>query len=320
MAQAAPENNFEENVIRKLYPSVEDWSQSGFFEGERGAQIHYRIYGEAEAQNQPVVIVPGWTEFSLKYIELAHDLIQRGFSPVYVLDHRGQGASERLLKNKERGYVENFYFYVKDLEKFLSSVVAPRETKNNLRLIAHSMGALVSLFYMRDHPQSFKSAVFTAPLLRIKTPETLQTFAVALSRLFSRLSGREQSFLVSARSSDSSFRPDNRLSQSAARYEFNKYLENKHSFFIRGATLKWAREAIEKSRIIRERADQIAAPLLILSAERDRVVDSSAASGFCLKAKQCRQIIMREARHEILMEKDEIRDKALEQISLWLKK
>ena len=315
---AVPEKHFNKTVIQQLYPSIDKWSQSGFLKGVSHTKIHYRIYGKDRPQNQPVVIVPGWSEFSLKYMELAHDLIQKNFSPVYVLDHRGQGASERQLKDTEKSYVEDFLFYVKDLKIFLNTKVLPRHPKKDLYLIAHSMGGAISLLYTLNHPNTFRAAAITAPMLRINTPETVQSLALFLSSL-SQLVFRHQSFLINKRTKSIPFDKNNPISHSPQRYEFNKYLENKYPFYIRGASLKWLREAIKKSRKLRKNSYKAPLPLLFLNADQDRIIDNKANKKFCLKAKNCTLITFEKAKHEILMEKDEVRNQAIKSIIKFFK-
>ena len=313
------EKEFTKVVVQQLYPSLHTWSKSGFFKGERGLKIHYRIYGQVSPTTQPLVIAPGWTEFSLKYMELASDLIQRGFSPVYVLDYRGQGASQRILNDPEKSHVEDFLFYTRDLETFISQKILPHHPKQKLRLIAHSMGAVVALLYVLSQPNTIQSLVLSAPMLRIKSPEFLQNLALTLSPLFQWLLPQHP-FLVSKRVKSKKFYSKNLISHSAPRYEFNKYLEHHHSFYLRGVTLKWAEEAIKKSRLVRQKAHKFYVPLLILVSGQDQLVDNKVIEEFCLKAKRGFLIKFPSAKHEILMEKDETRNKAIKSIVEFFKK
>ena len=312
------EKKFSKTVVKQLYPLVHTWSNSGFFKGEKGLKIHYRIFGQVSLTAQPLVIVPGWTEFSLKYMELANDLIQNNFSPVYVLDHRGQGASERILNDSEKSHVEDFLFYARDLETFITQKILPRHPKQNLRLIAHSMGAVIALLYILKQENAVHSVVLSAPMLRIKLPEFLQSLVLTLSPLSQWLFPKHH-FLVNKRVRSKKFDSKNLISHSALRYEFNKYLEHHHSFYLRGATLKWAEEAVKKSRYVRKKAYRFSTPLLILTSGQDKLVDNKAAEEFCLKAQKCALIKFPSAKHEIFMEKDEIRNKALKKLAEFFK-
>ena len=65
-----------------------------------------------------VVVLNGRTEFVERYFETFNDLTKRGFA-VASFDWRGQGGSQRLLKNPMRGYVNSFADYDKDLSAIM---------------------------------------------------------------------------------------------------------------------------------------------------------------------------------------------------------
>ena len=237
------DNHFRKTVVEGLYTSLDKWSYSGFFKGEKNLNIFYRVYGKAHPNSKPLIIVPGFVEFSLKYMELADDLIQNSFSPIYILDHRNQGASDRILKEKQKIYVENFLFYSKDLKTFIDQIVKVQNPHKKPSLIAHSMGGLISLLYLLDDPYTIQSAVFSSPMLRINIPKYLQKLSLILHSLFSF----KETFKIKTRPLNKEFKLKNNLTHDKVRYEFNKFLEQKHNFYLKKITLKWLKEAIEKS-------------------------------------------------------------------------
>lgn len=318
LSYSVNEKHFKKIVLKQLYPQIKKWSQSGSFKGVSNIKINYQIYGKNQTHTKPLVIIPGWSESSLKYMELAYDLIQHSFSPVYVLDHRGQGLSGRVLKDREKSYVKDFLFYSKDMEIFLN-IISSRHPKKKPYLIAHSMGSTVSLFYILENSHTFRSIAIIAPMLRINASEFLQNLSLILSPI-AQFFFPKQHFIFNRRTRNIFFEPYNKVSHSIVRYEFNKYLENRHPVYIRGATLKWVEETVKKTRQIRKKAHKISPPLLILSAGKDIVVDNKPIEAFCLQAKQCSHIKLKEAKHEILMEKDEIRNKAIKHILKFFKK
>ena len=66
----------------------------------------------------------GRAEFIEKYFETVRDLRARGFA-VATLDWRGQGLSERALRDPRKGHVRDFAEYDIDLETFMNEVVLP---------------------------------------------------------------------------------------------------------------------------------------------------------------------------------------------------
>src|SRR5271157_5872473 len=71
-----------------------------------------------------VAILGGRAEFIEKYFEIAGDLLSRGFA-VAIMDWRGQGGSERPLRNARKGHVDDFSHYGRDLDAFVVSVLEP---------------------------------------------------------------------------------------------------------------------------------------------------------------------------------------------------
>jgi lysophospholipase len=88
-----------------------------------------------------VSIFQGRIEFIEKYFEIVRDLTARGFA-VATLDWRGQGLSDRMLRERRKGHVANFAHYDIDLETFMRDVVLP-DCPPPLFGLANSMGGAV---------------------------------------------------------------------------------------------------------------------------------------------------------------------------------
>jgi lysophospholipase len=87
-----------------------------------------------------------------------------------------------------------------------------------------------------------------------------------------------------------------------------------------GPTVRWLGEALKATRQVLKNATQITAPTLLLQAELDNRVRPGGQDAFCRRAKVCTHVLLTGAYHEILMERDEIRDKALRSILDFLNK
>ena len=324
---AVPEQEFNKMVREQLYPAIDQWSKSVYFIGSAGIKLHYRVY-DLPSQNapikhlffdskkpkteRPVVIIPGWAESNLKYMELAYDLIKRSYHPVYVLDHRGQGGSERLLEARNRSHVEDFSFYVKDMITFMDAEVLPRHKGRNLYLIAHSMGGTISILYMMLYPSSFRSAVIGNPMLRINFPYGMENLTFWFTSLFQPFFSQWKVPIIS-RDKGMLFVEDNRATGSQVRYEFGKFIENKHQFYMEGPTFRWVSEAIDKTRTLRKYIRWISTPVLLLNGENDKVVDIEIIGELCQQNNLCSSVEINGARHELFMETDDIRDQVLKQ-------
>src|SRR5205085_1543632 len=104
-------------------------------------------------------------EYIAQYFETVRDLRARGFA-VATLDWRGQGGSERALRNRRRGYVRSFAQYQIDLETFVHEVVLP-DCPPPVFALAHSMGATILLRAAYAGHRWFDRMVLLAPMIAL---------------------------------------------------------------------------------------------------------------------------------------------------------
>jgi lysophospholipase len=174
-------NNFttESQLTSKYSTEISDFWLTGefaHFSGVNNARINYVSFIHNETSDvlnnssdtKCLVISSGRTEGYLKYKELSFDLFNLGFN-IFLIDHRGQGLSERALENTHKGYVENFQYYVDDLAVFIDNIVNPHCIGSNQiqkpYLLAHSMGGAIAARYLQDYPDSIQAAVLSSPML-----------------------------------------------------------------------------------------------------------------------------------------------------------
>ena len=109
-----------------------------------GKRIRYALFGATERPLRgTVILLQGRNECIEKYFETIRDLQKAGLG-VATFDWRGQGGSQRLLRNPRRGHVRRFAHYVTDLEQFYQDIVLP-DCRLPLFVLAHSTGALIAL-------------------------------------------------------------------------------------------------------------------------------------------------------------------------------
>ena len=130
-----------------------------------GARQAGRVSGEAAAQVGTVLICTGRSEFIEKYCPVVAELQQRGFA-VVVFDWRGQGLSQRPLRDAQKGHVAHFSDYEGDLLAVVDQVLAPFCPKPWFGL-AHSMGGAIALNAAADRPDLFRRLVLSAPMVEI---------------------------------------------------------------------------------------------------------------------------------------------------------
>ncbi len=84
-----------------------------------------------------VLIMGGRAEFIERYSETIRELRRRGFH-VASFDWRGQGGSDRLLRNPRKGHVRRFSDYRRDMDAVFAQLMP--KLPRPWFVLAHSMG------------------------------------------------------------------------------------------------------------------------------------------------------------------------------------
>src|SRR5438105_246924 len=125
------ENVFSNELAEHIQPYFNRAPTQQFVSDHGCVKIAYRIFTPEKSpaiDKGAIVISSGRTEGMVGYQELIYDLQKQGYR-VYILDHRGQGFSDHFAvkTDRERGHVDNFDYFVDDLNKFVATVVKPHE-------------------------------------------------------------------------------------------------------------------------------------------------------------------------------------------------
>ncbi len=292
------ENPTHLKKINDLYNS----GIEGYFDGANNVKIYYKIFYKPEEKGA-IVISSGRTEAAIKYKELIYDLYNNGFS-VYIMDHRGQGLSDRMLPNHDMGYVDDFENYIKDLKKFYDKFVTAQKHKH-IFLLAHSMGGAIGMTYLEEYPKDFEAAAFSSPMLGLPCPTC---------EFIGLLAGDEPKYAMGHTDydkSDETFE-NNQLTSSKVRYELmRKEYEKNPKARLGGATYQWVYKSCKQFDKIFENCNKITTPLILFSGGNEEIVDPKAHSDFIEKMKELGKNVkaykVPNAKHELFIEKDEIR-------------
>lgn len=298
------------NVILKAYNEGED----GSFSGYKGVKIHYHI-NEVPNPRGVVVLLPGRTEPVLKYAEVIRDLMAQHYS-VYALDHRGQGDSGRMTSNQQKGYVEYFSHYVSDIETFVDTVVKVRASAP-LMLLAHSMGGGAATLYLSKHPLVFKAAALSAPMIEINTGAFPEFAAYSITGgICSRGAGDSYGIGQGDFNDDLKFTDvDNDVTQSEPRFDVKMQMYVDHpELKIGGATNQWICDSILATAKMRKLKTAGQTPVLLMQAGDDKIVNLSGQNQYCNQVSTCQSILFPGSYHEILMERDSIRNEAMAKV------
>ena len=317
-AKAIPENQINEKWDQILFNFIESKGVKGQFKGEKGIRInHFKIKGKGK--KGALVFASGQGEPYIKYYELYYDLLKMGYSPIYTFDHRGQGHSQRLIKDPKKGYIDSFSYYIRDFGSFLKKVVLPEKNKN-LFLLTHSTGGAISLLYLMEgnnRHSIFNGAAFSSPLVKMNTIPIPYGFG----KWFAKTLCKSKKLCLQYAPGKAKFNAYkkfrwNPLTSNKIRWTQTQRLAKKvGDVWFNGPTVKWAHEVYKTRHLFKNYKGKIKTPLLILQADRDMLVKPRAQKKLCQEmATNCKLIKMKNSKHEILMEKDKVRNKALNYI------
>ncbi|NIF24526.1 MULTISPECIES: lysophospholipase L2 [Pantoea] len=274
----------------------------------------------APKHKRVILIVPGRIESYVKYPELAYDLFHCGYD-VVILDHRGQGRSDRLLEDPHRGHVMEFSHYVDDLETLYLQEIVTGHYQQRYAL-AHSMGGAILTLFLARQPQAFHAAALIAPMFGIALP--LPTFLATriLDWAEKRPAMRDAYAMGTGRWRANPF-GENHLTHSVERYRRNvRFYSDDPALRVGGPTYHWVREGVHAGKSIISQAEQITTPMLLLQSSEDEVVDNRAQDLFCDLMREAghpceggKPRVIKGAYHEILFEKDAMRAEALHAVT-----
>ena len=289
-------------------PTPED-AVCGQFKTSDCKLLRYALF-PAEAEHRgTIVMLHGRNESIEKYFETARELAARGFASA-TFDWRGQGGSERMLKNPARGYVDNFKSYVTDLDDFFRQVALP-DCRGPFYVLAHSTGALVALLGHAKLVNRVKRMVLCAPFLGLADQPMSAGQVRFLANLFC-LVGLGRIYMGSG-PKPPELKPfaRNRLTSDPARFQRNGAIVSECPLLGLGSpTARWIRAAARAiDRVHRQsHVDSLRIPALFIAAGADRVVSTSATELYASHARCGALVTIDGARHEILQEADFYRE------------
>lgn len=282
----------------------------GFLTTRDNKKIRYGVFA---AVGRPirgtVVVLPGRNECVEKYFETARDLTERGFG-IAILDWRGQGGSDRLIRDQQRGYVRSFRDYAGDLEQFFEEVVLP-DCRGPYYILAHSAGAVVALLAAPSMVNRVRRMVLIAPFLAL--PDTSVSMKL-VRRVCSALCFLGLGRLYAAWGARPKTAPPfatNKVTTDPVRFARNTQIYQAYPrLALGGPTVRWLKAAAEAAEIVSDPdfMARIKVPLLIIAAGADKVVSTRAIEAYARQLRIGSMLMIDGARHEILQEADIYRE------------
>lgn len=262
-----------------------------------------------------VCVFQGRAECIEKYYETIADLRRRGFA-VATFDWRGQGQSDRILRDHFKGHVSDFSDYERDLVIFMKDIVLPNCPPPYYAL-AHSMGGNILLKHAtRPVAEWFERLVLTTPMLafndgRIGYPQSfVKSYAKAGCYM-----GFGGAYVFGG--TDDPFELNktfegNILTSDQNRWERNTaILSTSPRLGIGSPTVAWLNAAYNSCAAIDHPnfASSVRVPTLMFAAGEDKLVSTSHIEEFGVRLKVGNHVLIPDARHEILQEKETVRQR-----------
>lgn len=282
--------------------------EAGYFTARDGKRLRYAL---VPASGRPlkgtVVLLHGRAEQIEKYFETARDFAARGFG-VATFDWRGQGLSDRLLRNPRLGHVKSFRAHVGDLGQFFDEIVLP-DCRGPYYIVAHSAGALAALMAAPFLANRVRRMVLSAPLLEFHGLPISKTTLQRLSgTLVAAGLGRRP---IGRRTDGPAAFENNKLTSDPDRYRRNRALvEARPRLGIGEPTVRWVRAVCKAVETVRDPGFMAALriPVLFVAAGADQVVSTRATEDYARRLRAGSLVTIDGARHELMQEADRYRE------------
>ncbi|MGZ3657682.1 MAG: alpha/beta fold hydrolase [Bdellovibrionota bacterium] len=261
-----------------------------------GTHLVYSVLSPEVGPKKALVIAQGKGESVYRYLEFAQEMKERGYGPILMLDHRGQGFSQApvnaLLKtDKAAVHVDKFDDYVKDFIQFVDDKDGPVKTELEKRgitekpfIVAHSMGGAILNLALRQKADltDAKRVAYVSPMFEIKMGSVME-----------RLHDKPLEYLTGALRyvgmNDFAFGGDPQSAALSGLFRLdNAYaMERAMNIRVSRQTIAWANEAMKAGDIARDAKTAPAVESVIFQGKRDKLVNNSALQNYACSVTGC---------------------------------
>lgn len=307
-------------VLEERFTEPEGWRWHSFKRkgvlGERTIRFG-SAFPKDKVPHAVIVCLPGLSEFGEKYFEVARTCLEMNFA-FWVIDWAGQGAGSRYLNNPHKRHSTSFKDDVEDLQALIlgyvkHSSVHPDVGRIPMAMLAHSMGGNIGLRYLEKYPETFECAAFCAPMLGLRAVNDIP-FGLArpLSALLNFFAG--QRYVWGGGNYDPAIRMNEGarlLSHDPVRNAVQgAWFDAQPALQVGAVTNRWLYYAMRSCRYLRKTRvlKGIQPPCIMALAREDHLVDNARIRAAAEILPRCKLLEFDSARHEILMEKDAVRD------------
>ena len=220
-----------------------------------GLRLFMRRWYPADAPRAAVAVLHGLAEHSERHVALAEALASQGYA-VVAPDLRGHGRSEGAW-----AYVGDFEDYLRDLDSLFVEVQS-RYPECPYFLFGHSMGGTIAALWAITRRPALGGLILSSPAVRLWQDSnlTLNLLLAVLNRLVPKMA------TIPLRAYEISRDP-----------EVVRDYDRDPLVYRGGVRVRMGYSLARAARLLRERANEIEAPLLILQGTEDRLVHPQGA-------------------------------------------
>jgi len=270
-----------------------------------GCNLRYAICCDGAGSRGTVCVFHGRRGYIERDYETVADLKARGFA-VALLDWRGQGRSDRLLKDPRKGHIKNFRQYDADLEAFMKKVVLP-DCPPPYYGLAHSTGGNVLLRALQKSTW-FEASVLLAPMLGFRQTRISMAILGSLINLLNAIGLGGLSF-----PGDFKERVFSRNELTHDEKRFNTQLEllaENPDLDLGPPTIGWLSASLAANKYLMglKGSHILHSPVLIVASGDEQVVSQDNIDKFARQLASIPMVTVEHAYHEVLLERDSMRE------------
>lgn len=263
-----------------------------------------------------LLFINGRGDFIEKYLETYAHFQALGWD-VTSFDWRGQGGSRG--PGEEKAWA-GFEVLVDDLDALIAAWLATSPAPHVA--LGHSMGGHLLLRTLIDRKPALDAVILTAPMLDVNSrPIPIRIAPDIADTMYWLGFGRTPMWKTPPSMMVPGGRRNRNLTGSLARYEDElHWWEVEPGFNIGPPSFGWMRAAFRSrdATFTLAKLGAVDLPILIIGADRDRLVSPVAIREAAALLPNARLEMMPDAAHEILRDSDAVRDRALGMIDAFL--
>ena len=227
----------------------------GNFKGVRDTSFYYQGWVPDGDVKAILLIVHGVGEYCGRYTNVVNYFVPLGYA-VYGLDHIGHGKS-----GGQRELIKQFEDFTGPLATYYKMIKEWHPGKP-IFIYGHSLGGLITLFYLLNHQMDFKGAIISSP--SVKIPKNISPMTVKMGKILAALAPRTG--IVGLDTTG--------LSHDQ---EVVKAYNNDPLVFHGKITASISVGSLRAMQRVEEESVRISLPLFILQGSADRIVDPTGA-------------------------------------------